>query len=120
MTPIDEILDRFEQPARRGSLEVPPAMQASGTNPRCGDVLTMYALVQADTVAQVRFEGSGCTISQAAADVTAELAEGLPIAAALRLDLDALLARLGHHAVQTRLDCAALGLHTLQRALRSL
>jgi len=117
---LDEILDRFEQPARRGALQVPPAVSASGTNPRCGDVLTMYALVEDDALAKVRFEGSGCTISQAAADVTAELAEGLTVRDALAMDLEAVLDQLGHHAVQTRLDCAGLGLQTLHRALRSM
>jgi len=80
----------------------------------------MYALVDNGALAQVRFEGSGCTISQAAADVTAEVAEGLPIARALTLDLAIVRDRLGHDAVRTRLDCASLSLQTLLRALRSM
>ena len=32
--------------------------------------------------------------------------------------MDAVLDRLGRDAVRTRLDCASLGLHTLQHALR--
>jgi len=75
----------------------------------------MYAEVTNGQIVRARFDGAGCTISQAAADVAAELAEGRPVAEVLRLDLSDVLASLGP--VRTRLDCAALGLHTLQRAL---
>jgi nitrogen fixation NifU-like protein len=114
---IDEILDRFEQPTHRGTLPAPPARTASATNPRCGDVVAMFAEVADGRLSRVSFAGSGCTISQAAADVTAELAEGQPVPAVLALALDDVLERLGRDAVRTRLDCAVLALHTLQRAL---
>lgn len=79
----------------------------------------MFVTVRDERLVQVSFEGSGCTISQAAADVTAELAEGRSVDEVGAMDLEAVLDRLGHDAVRTRLDCAGLGLHTLQRALRS-
>ena len=77
----------------------------------------MYAQLEQDLVVRVSFDGSGCTISQAAADLTAELAEGLSVAAIRKLGIDDVLDRLGRQVVQTRLECAALGLHGLQRAL---
>jgi nitrogen fixation NifU-like protein len=116
-TAIELLLDRFEQPGRRGSLPSPPALSASATNPRCGDVVTMFADVEAERVQRVRFEGSGCTVSQVAADVVAELAEGQSIAAAGALDLEAILGVLGRDVVRTRLDCARLALRCLQQAL---
>jgi acylphosphatase len=111
----EEILDRYEAPLRRGTLPSPPALAGHGTNPRCGDSLTMFALVRDGRLEQVRFEGSGCTISQAAADLTAELAEGQPVSAVQRLRAADVVHRLGG---TSRLDCASLGLHTLQHALR--
>jgi acylphosphatase len=111
----EEVLDRYEAPLRRGRLAAPPALSASGTNPRCGDLVTMYVSVHDGMVETVRFEGRGCTISQAAADLTAELAEGLASSAALRLSPADVLSRLG--GTTTRLDCASLALTTLQRAL---
>jgi nitrogen fixation NifU-like protein len=113
---IDEILDRYEQPTHRGMLPSPPARTGSATNPRCGDIVTMYAQVDAERLVRVTFDGGGCTISQAAADLTAELAEGQAVAAVRLLGIDDVLERLGK-VVQTRIDCAALGLHGLQRAL---
>jgi nitrogen fixation protein NifU and related proteins len=110
---VDELLDRYEQPAYRGTLPSPPARTASATNPRCGDVVTIFALVEEDRFTSVRFEGGGCTISQAAADVVAELAHGQPIASVRALTLSALLDRLGRESVGSRLDCAAVGLRAL-------
>jgi nitrogen fixation NifU-like protein len=115
---LEELLDRYEQPSHRGKQPVPPAHLASASNPRCGDVIRMFVTVEDERLVRVSFDGSGCTISQAAADVTAEMAEGLGLASALELDVDAVLDRLGRDAVRTRLDCASLGLHTLQHALR--
>ncbi len=110
----EEILDRYEAPLRRGALPTPPAVFARGTNPRCGDTLTMYALVQDGVLQRVGFDGAGCTVSQVAADVVAEMAEGARVAAVEQMHVRAVAARLGG---TTRLDCAALGLHTLQQAL---
>src|SRR5919204_6118727 len=116
-TAIELLLDRFEQPGRRGSLPSPPALSASATNPRCGDVVTMFADVEAERVQRVRFEGAGCTVSQVAADVTAELAEGRSVTEARALGLEAVLSVLGRELVQTRFDCAGLALRSLQQAL---
>jgi nitrogen fixation protein NifU and related proteins len=108
---VEELLDRFEQPTHRGTLPSPPARTASATNPRCGDSVTVFALVSSDRFERVRFEGAGCTISQAAADVLAELAEGQLVEQ--RLELDTLLDRLGRTVVGSRLDCASVGLRAL-------
>jgi len=115
---LEELLDRYEQPSHRGQQPVPPARAASASNPRCGDVISMFVTVEDERLVHVTFDGHGCTISQTAADVTAELAEGLDLTAALDLDTDAVLDRLGRDAVRTRIDCASLGLHTLHHALR--
>ena len=115
---LEELLDRYEQPSHRGKQPAPPAHLASASNPRCGDVLSMFVTIEDERLTRVSFDGSGCTISQAAADVTAEMAEGLSLAQARDLDVDAVLDRLGRDAVRTRLDCASLGLHTLHHALR--
>jgi nitrogen fixation NifU-like protein len=110
---IELLLDRFEQPLRRGRLPA-PAVSATATNPRCGDVVTMFADVQGDVVTRVSFEGAGCTISLAAADLVAELAEGQSVTAVAGMrPHDVLEPGL----VRTRLDCASLALRTLQQAI---
>jgi nitrogen fixation NifU-like protein len=115
---LERLLDRYEQPVRRRALPTPPARSASGTNPRCGDVVTMFVEVDGDRLARVSFTGAGCTISQVAADVTAELAEGRSLARLAELDVAAVVDGLGGRAlVGSRFDCAGLGLWTLRRAV---
>jgi nitrogen fixation NifU-like protein len=77
----------------------------------------MFVLVESERLIHVRFEGAGCTISQAAADLVAELAEGQSVSSVKALELDAVMQRIGLDVIRTRRDCASLALRTLQRAL---
>jgi nitrogen fixation NifU-like protein len=79
----------------------------------------MFVDVTGERLEQVRFDGAGCTVSQVAADVVAELAQGRSVADARGLALEAVLGVLGRELVQTRFDCAGLALRTLHRALAS-
>jgi nitrogen fixation protein NifU and related proteins len=115
---IELLLERYEQPGHRGTLPEPPARSATATNPRCGDVVTMFAEVRGDLLGRVSFEGAGCTVSQVAADLVAELAEGRSLATVASIQVGDVLALLGRDVVRTRIDCAGLALRTLQQALQ--
>lgn len=60
-----------------------PAGAASGQshqlNPVCGDEITVRVAVSDGKVAQLRWDGEGCSISMASASVLAELAEGMDV-----------------------------------------
>jgi nitrogen fixation NifU-like protein len=45
-------------------------------NPLCGDVIELSLSVQADRIDEVRYEGRGCSISQAAASMMTERLKG--------------------------------------------
>jgi nitrogen fixation protein NifU and related proteins len=49
---------------------------AEGSNPLCGDQLTVYLNVEDDLVKEVGFEGSGCAISKAAASMMTQAVKG--------------------------------------------
>ncbi len=116
---IDFILDHFQQPRNRGQLD-PADVTMPGGNPGCGDVVTIYLNVdrEADRIAQVRFEGEGCTISQAAASILLEDMEGQPLSAVDALDYHEMMDRLGREIVSTRPRCATLALGTLKAAVK--
>jgi nitrogen fixation NifU-like protein len=48
-------------------------------NPVCGDEVTVRVAVDAGVVTQLSWDGSGCSISMAAASVLTELAEGTEV-----------------------------------------
>ena len=65
----DVILDHYRRPRNQGLLPNPD-LKSEGFNPFCGDqiILTM-TLDDAGRIAEVGFEGEGCSISQASASM---------------------------------------------------
>ena len=53
--------------------------QSHQLNPVCGDEVTLRLAVEDGKVAQVSWDGAGCSISMASASVLRELAEGMTI-----------------------------------------
>jgi nitrogen fixation NifU-like protein len=78
----DIILDHYKKPRGRG-LREPFSAQVRHVNPTCGDEVDLRVLLDGQTVADVSYEGMGCSISQAAASVLYEVVAGLPVADAL-------------------------------------
>jgi SUF system NifU family Fe-S assembly protein len=71
----ENILDHYRHPRNRGTLEHPD-ITYEDANPLCGDRIRMDLMVKDDRIAQVRFSGVGCSISQAAASMLCEAVEG--------------------------------------------
>lgn len=69
------VLDHYQRPRNRGELENPD-IEEHLNNPLCGDEVTLYANLREGKVADVRFTGRGCSISQASASMLAERLEG--------------------------------------------
>jgi nitrogen fixation NifU-like protein len=72
------ILDHYRQPHHRG-LRDPYEAEVHHLNPTCGDEITLRVHLDGDTVADVSYEGHGCSISQASASVMADLVIGKSI-----------------------------------------
>ena len=69
------ILDHYKHPVGRG-LREPFDAEAHHVNPTCGDEITVRVRMTGDTVADLSYEGQGCSISQASASVLHELVSG--------------------------------------------
>lgn len=68
------IASHQQRPRNRG--ELPGALQRSLDNPGCGDRVTVWARLDGDTIAELRFEGRGCAISQASASLMTAALQG--------------------------------------------
>jgi len=69
------ILDHYKSP--RNKRDLPGAEHScSQNNPLCGDEITIHAHLEDGAVAEVTFEGSGCSISQASASMLTEAVTG--------------------------------------------
>ena len=86
---------------------------AEDINPLCGDRVRVELKVLNGRIAEMKFTGFGCAISQAAASMLADLVEGLPVPAARDLNRQELLDALGVALSPARLKCAMLPLSAL-------
>ena len=71
----DVILDHYRRPRNKGTLE-DATISVPMRNPLCGDEVTVELKMDGDRVADVRFTGRGCSISQASASMMTELVKG--------------------------------------------
>jgi nitrogen fixation NifU-like protein len=107
-----------------------------GTNPLCGDQITLYVVLDDDVIADVAFQGSGCAISQASASLMTTAVKGKSRAEAEDLfhafhamvtggpdhepdakTLGKLAALGGVRQFPARVKCANLPWHTLHEAV---
>ncbi|MBI4789602.1 MAG: iron-sulfur cluster assembly scaffold protein [Chloroflexi bacterium] len=115
---IELILDYFNNPRNKGSLDDPDLL-VNGGNPGCGDVVTLYVRVdEQDRITECKFEGHGCTISMAAASLVTELVPGKTLTQVQHMDYGEIIDTFGREVVQSRLRCATLALDTLQGGAR--
>jgi len=111
------ILDHYKSPRRYGTLD-PCDARAEGQNPLCGDEVSVTVNFDGgDTISDVRFEGRGCAISQAATSMLMELVEGRSAQEVAEMPTQELLDELGIPLTPIRLKCAVLGLGVLKVAL---
>jgi nitrogen fixation NifU-like protein len=115
---IDNLLELYQHPEHKGAV-AGADVSYQGGNPGCGDIVTYHLKVGGDgRVAELRFEGSGCTISQAAAELVAERAEGVNLAEIEAMSHDEIIDLLGREIVMSRPRCASLALGTLKETVR--
>jgi nitrogen fixation NifU-like protein len=92
-------------------------LQFHDLNPLCGDELTVKLTVGEDArVQDVRFEGHGCAISQAAASMASDEVKGMKVSDLLALDRSFVLDLLGIDISAQRMKCALLSLKVLKSA----
>lgn len=110
-------------------------MSLEGVNPSCGDDIVLHLRVEDGKIIDGAYEGSGCAISQASADMMLDLIIGKPVEEARHLseiflrmikgkvtdeekeELEeaGILQDVSH--MPARVKCAVLGWHTMDQML---
>lgn len=107
-----------------------------GVNPSCGDELTLQLCIEDGVIEEASFVGSGCAVSQASADMMADLITGETVEEAKRLvglflgmikgealseedkeDLDEAAELESISRMPARVKCAELAWRTLEKLL---
>lgn len=130
------ILEHYKKPKHKGKT-APVHRQQRGHNPSCGDTieLTVQLNDTGDRIEDVKFEGEGCAIAMASADLMAGALRGKEVKEALAMverfqsmmkgqdefpkELRKLNVMAGVAQFPVRIKCANLTWHTLKAALES-
>jgi nitrogen fixation protein NifU and related proteins len=116
----DNIIDHYKNPQYRGHLD-PNNIQFEDDNPLCGDHIEVTLQVdEAGLVGDARFQGHGCAISQASADLLIESIIGKPVEGIKQLSKQDVLDLLGIELGPVRLKCALLSLKVLKAGVYGL
>ena len=128
------LLDHYKNPRNQGKLD-DADVPSEAKNPFCGDVVTLNLKFENERVADIRFHGEGCVISQASVSLLTQYAKGKTVEEIRQLvdkfqtmlrgegtekideDLEELLALQGVADYPTRVKCATLAWNTLVKAL---
>jgi len=132
------ILDHYSHPRNRGLADPADAVR-EGANPLCGDEIRVSLRVRDGIVEDLRFDGKGCSISQASASMMTERLKGHTVEEAARVisafkalmhadrasgpapdDLGDLESLQGVRKFPVRVKCATLPWVTLEMALADL
>lgn len=112
------ILDHHKNPRNFGTIGDPDG-QAQQDNPLCGDSITItYTLDQGKKkIAEVKFTGTGCSVTRAGASILTEVVRGKSVEELMTYSDDDFMAEMGVPITPARKKCALLALVTLRRAL---
>ena len=127
----EAILEHYRYPRNRGELEN-ASVREEGLNPSCGDALDLFLVIKGSVIADVKFTGEGCAISQSSASMMSEAVKGKSVEEVLKTSehfkamlqgeppsdsLGDLRMLQGVSKLHARVKCAALPWVTLERAL---
>lgn len=114
------IIEHYKNPGFRGKLD-PHDISFEDNNPLCGDHIQIDLRVDSQgVVTDARFDGHGCAISQASADLLVESIIGKPLEELKQLNKQHILDMLGIDLGPVRLKCALLSLKVLKAGVYGL
>ncbi|MFN2175249.1 MAG: Fe-S cluster assembly sulfur transfer protein SufU [Anaerolineales bacterium] len=108
------IIDRYKNPQFKGILD-PNDISFEDDNPLCGDHIRIDLRIDKNgIVTEATFDGHGCAISQASADLLIESIQGKSLDDIKEISKEDLLELLGLELGPVRLKCALLSLKVLK------
>lgn len=114
------IIDHYKNPRMRGTLD-PHDFTYEDDNPLCGDRIRIDVRMGGEgRISEAAFDGEGCAISQASADMLTESIVGKTLEEVKALGKEQILEMLGIQLGPVRLKCALLSLKVLKAGVYGL
>lgn len=126
------ILDHYQHPHNHGII-AGATLTSRGFNESCGDDIQISVLVKDGVIADAKFSGAGCSISQASASIMTDLVKGKTVEEARQLagkfyemvkgtegdygeEMGDAISLQGVSKFPVRVKCATLAWHTLEES----
>jgi nitrogen fixation NifU-like protein len=110
------ILEHFREPHNKGDI-VQPDRFATYSNPLCGDHIQMSVVLDGTKISDVRFNGAGCAISQAAASMLTDLMIGKTLDELAEITKQDIFDMLGVEISPARQRCALLSWEVMRKGI---
>lgn len=112
------ILQHYQNPKNFGTLE-PADISHEDNNPLCGDEIRIDVRLTDDkkAIADIKFKGRGCAISQASASILTQKVKGKTLDEVMALTKDDVIGWLRIPISPMRIKCAILALMVLQAGI---
>lgn len=107
------ILEHYKNPENRG--EVKDGIEVEEMNPLCGDRLKISVKIKNGIIEEAKFQGGGCAISMAAADILLNMIKGKKLSEVQKMSGQEIEKAMGVELTSTRKKCAYLGLEVLKK-----
>lgn len=111
------LLEHYRNPVHKGKL-IKPDIHKEDSNPLCGDTIEIFLRIDKDEkVVGASFEGKGCVISMASADLLLEEIKGKTLKEVNAMGTEEILDLIGLNLTHTRVKCAMLGLIAIKKGI---
>ena len=113
----ENILDHYKHPHNKGTIE-DANIKHTENNPLCGDIISVNLKVNGSKVKDIKFTGTGCAISQAAASMLIEEIKGKTLEEIKNLKTEDIVNMLGIEIGPVRTKCAVLSQVAVKQGIK--
>ena len=107
------ILDSWRNPKNFGKIKNPD-ISFKDSNPSCGDIIQIDIKLNKNKIEEIKFNGSGCIISQAMASMLTDYVKNKNLNDIKKINKEEILKMLGINLSGMRIKCALLSLKVLK------
>lgn len=113
----EQLLERYKNPLNKGKV-IKATHIKEDSNPLCGDTVEISLRIDKQgKVADAKFNGKGCVISQASSDMLMEHIKGKTLQEIQSMTREDILDLIGINLNHTRIKCAMLPLAAIKKAI---
>ncbi len=113
-----QIMDHYHFPRHKGALQGDAVLRSASANPSCGDKISLSVCIENGVVVDAKFDGVGCILSLAAADMLLENSIGKSLETVKNISVEDIKKMVGIDVGHTRIKCILLPLDALNDILR--